>query len=249
MTGEFNVVKTKNEIIDWIRTYFAQQPSAKGAVIGISGGKDSTIVAKLLVEAIGSDRVYGVLMPNGHQSDIEDAIHVCKMLDINWTRVDISQAYNSVVNSIQSETRSPVLLSEQSKINIAPRLRMTTLYAIGQTMGYRVAGTGNKSEGYVGYCTKWGDTAHDFNPIGDLTKEQVVALGDILGLPYDLVHKVPSDGLTGKTDEDNLGFTYAQVAEVIETGKTDNEEAHIAIRKAHVGSRHKFSDIPKYVLS
>ena len=248
MTKVFDAHKVKNEIIQWIRNYFNSQPSAKGAVIGISGGKDSTVVAKLLVEALGADRVYGVLMPNGHQSDIEDSIHVCKILDIDWTQVDISNSYNGIIDSIQNQTKRPVLLNDQAKINIAPRLRMTTLYAIGQSLGYRVAGTGNKSEAYVGYCTKWGDTAHDFNPIADLTKEQVVAVGDALGLPYDLVHKAPSDGLTGKTDEDSLGFTYAQVEEMIETGKVEDEEAYNKIRKAYMGSRHKFSEIPKYMI-
>lgn len=248
MAKVFDAHKVKDEIIQWIRTYFERQPSARGAVIGISGGKDSTVVAKLLVEALGADRVYGVLMPNGYQSDIEDAIHVCRILDIDWTQVDISKAYNGVLESIQCDTKRPVLLTDQSKINIAPRLRMTTLYAIGQSLGYRVAGTGNRSEAYVGYCTKWGDTAHDFNPIADLTKEQVVAVGDALGLPYDLVHKTPSDGLTGKTDEDNLGFTYAQVAEVIENGDIEDEVAFDKIRKAYLGSRHKFTPIPRYVL-
>lgn len=244
MTTKFNAKKTKDDIVEWIRTYFAQQPSAKGAVIGISGGKDSTIVATLLVEALGAERVYGVLMPNGHQADIEDSIRVCALLGIDYQIVDIKYTFDNLVHEIEYHSGD---ISEQAKINIAPRLRMTTLYAIGQTMGYRVVGTGNKSEAYVGYCTKWGDTAHDFNPIGNLTKEQVVAIGDVLGLPHELVHKAPSDGLTGKTDEDNLGFTYTQVAEVIETGKTNDEEVYQSIRKAHLGSRHKFSDIPKFI--
>lgn len=246
MAKVFDAHKVKDEIIQWIRTYFERQPSAKGAVIGISGGKDSTVVAKLLVEAIGADRVYGVLMPNGHQADIDDSIRVCNVLGIGYKTVNIGHAFDSLVHSMEYGWYEDI--SEQAKINIAPRLRMTTLYAIGQSLGYRVAGTGNKSEAYVGYCTKWGDTAHDFNPIADLTKEQVVAVGDALGLPYDLVHKTPSDGLTGKTDEDNLGFTYEQVAEVIENGDIEDEVAYDKIRKAYLGSRHKFAPIPRYIL-
>jgi NAD+ synthase len=243
MRKDFNAEKVSEGIINWIREYFNNQPGAKGAVIGISGGKDSTVVSKLLVEALGRDRVFGVLMPNGVQKDIDDSLKVVETVGINYKIVNIAKAYNGLLEGIAEEN-----LSLDAKINIAPRLRMTTLYAIAANLHYRVCGTGNRSEGFVGYTTKWGDNAYDFNLIGNLTTEEVVAVGDSLGLPYDLVHKTPSDGLSGKSDEEKLGVTYKQINEYIENGTSGDEEADEKIRLKYEYNKHKGTLPPKYEL-
>ena len=234
MRKNFNPAKECENIIKWIGEYFKNQPSAKGAIIGISGGKDSLIAAKLLVEALGKERVFGVLIPNGVQKDIGDSLKVVDILGINHKIVNIEKAYNGLLESIVENN-----LSIDAKINIPPRLRMTTLYAIAMSMHYRVCGTGNKSEGFVGYTTKWGDNAFDFNPIGDLTTEEVIAVGDSLGLPYELVHKTPSDGLSGQSDEEKLGFTYKQINDYIEKGSCGDAEVDRCIRLKHEYNTHK----------
>lgn len=241
MRKDFNAEKECENIINWIREYFKNQPSAKGAIIGISGGKDSSVTSQLLVKALGKERVFGVLMPNGEQKDISDSLRIVDILGINYKIVNIEKAYNGLLEGIADEK-----LSIDAKINIPPRLRMTTLYAIGTSMNYRVCGTGNKSEGFVGYTTKWGDNAFDFNPIGDLTTEEVVAIGDFLGLPYELVHKTPSDGLSGKSDEEKLGFSYKQINEYIENGSCGDKEVDEKIRLKHEYNEHKRNLPPKY---
>lgn len=241
MRKDFNSEKECKNIINWIREYFKAQPNAKGAIIGISGGKDSSVTAKLLVEALGKERVFGVLMPNGEQKDIEDSLKVVDILGINYKIINIEKAYSGLLDAIQENS-----LSIDAKINIPPRLRMTTLYALGANMNYRVCGTGNKSEGFVGYTTKWGDNAYDFNPIGDLTTEEVVAVGDFLGLPHELVHKTPSDGLSGQSDEEKLGFSYKQINEYIEYGSCGDKEIDDKIKLKHEYNKHKRNLPPKY---
>lgn len=243
MRESFKVEKVCEEIKEWIREYFEKQPNAKGSIIGISGGKDSTITSKLLVEALGKERVFGVLMPNGEQKDIEDSLKIVDLLGINYKVVNIEKAYKGLLEELNEES-----LSKDGKINIPPRLRMTTLYAIGSSMHYRVCGTGNKSEGFVGYTTKWGDNAYDFNPIGDLTTEEVIAVGDYLGLPYELVHKTPSDGLTGESDEEKLGFTYKQINDYMEKGTSGDKEVDDKIKAKHDYNKHKGILPPKYEL-
>ena len=235
--------KIYNKIIKGIRNY-CTNTGCRGFTIGISGGKDSTVVAKLLVDAIGADKVLGVLMPNGKQSDIFDSIRVCHLLGINYHTVNIRNIYNSIISAIHepqtSQTKMIVdidgswypetepedrvattntgfqfQVSPKARTNISPRLRMTVLYAIAQSIGYRVCGTGNKSEHYIGWYTKWGDGACDFNPIANLTCTEVVELGHYLGLPAELVDKTPADGLTGKSDEENFGFTYRELDEYL----------------------------------
>jgi len=234
MRANFNVRNECENIINWIKEYFKDQPSAKGAIIGISGGKDSLVAAKLLVEALGKEKVFGVLMPNGEQKDIDDSLRVVDLLGINYKTVNIEKAYNGLLENIQEDT-----LSNDAKINISPRLRMTTLYAIGASLHYRVCGTGNKSEGFVGYTTKWGDNAFDFNPIGDLTTEEVIAVGDSLRLPNELVHKTPSDGLTGQSDEEKLGFSYKQINDYIEEGSSYDNEVDKKIKLKNEYNKHK----------
>lgn len=233
-----------NQCVDWIKNWFENESGgAKGVIIGISGGKDSTVVAGLCVKALGKDKVLGVLMPNGEQSDIDDSIEICEYLGIEYKTVNINDMYADFLTNLRL---AGVQTSDHTRTNIPPRIRMTTLYAIGQELGYRVVGTGNASEAYVGYFTKWGDGACDFNPIGNLTTEQVVAIGDELGLPYDLVHKTPADGLCGKTDEDNLGYSYADVNAVMDYGSCGDEEIDKKISKAYIYSQHKRNPIPKF---
>lgn len=241
MRKDFNAKLVKDEIIKWIKDYF-ESSNGKGAVVGISGGKDSTVVSKLLVEALGKDKVFTVLMPNGEQKDINDSLRVVENLGVSYKVVNIEKAYKGFLEEI--EVDCDFKIADQPKTNIPPRLRMTTLYAIAGTLGFRVAGTGNKSEGFVGYSTKWGDGAHDFNPIADLTTEEVVAVGKELNLPEDLINKAPSDGLTGKTDEDNLGFTYKQINEVIDNGTCGDKELDKKILQRHEWNKHKTEAIP-----
>lgn len=195
------------QIIQWMSD-FKIKNNVNGVVLGLSGGKDSTTVAMLAKKVFG-DNVLAVSMPNGDQKDISDVQNIAKALDLDIVTVNIKNAFDQLIN------KTCIELSEQAKINIAPRLRMTTLYGIAQTMGYLVIGTGNKSEAMIGWTTKFGDSACDFNPIGHLTCREVIEIGIELADEFDLRHdyivKKPADGLTGKTDEDNLGFTYEEL--------------------------------------
>lgn len=247
----------KETIVNWIREY-SEATNTKGYVIGISGGKDSTVVAKLLCDAVGSEKVLGVLMPNGEQKDIKDSIEVCNLLGIDYQVVNIHDSYLNIISQIENNVEvlypgddgsfsaktnkdHEYWVSKESKINIAPRLRMITLYTIAQSLGYRVCGTGNRSERYVGYTTKWGDSAADINPIAGLTCSDVIKLGDELGLPHHLVHKIPSDGLTGMSDEEKFGFTYDQLDRYITQEPTDDvpDEVIRLIDEKHKKSTHK----------
>ncbi len=243
----------KESIIQWIKDWFdTQSNGAEGIVIGISGGKDSTVVAKLCVEAIGKERVFGVLMPNGKQKDIADSQRVCDLLGIRYIVVNISDMYYDFIRNISSEEitlstedHNVVFLSDETKVNICPRIRMTTLYAIAQTKNYRVAGTGNATERVLGYFTKWGDGACDFNPLGFLTCTEVIRLGLDLDLPEELINKAPSDGLTGKTDEEQFGYSYKEIDEVL-LEKVDNGEIYEFIQKLYDKNEHKIQPIKMY---
>ncbi|HAZ90526.1 MAG TPA: NAD(+) synthase [Eubacterium sp.] len=240
---EFDAKKIKNEIVEWIRNWFEGNGKGCNAVVGISGGKDSSVVAALCVEALGADRVIGVLMPNDIQSDIGYAKLLVDHLGIKNYTINIKESYNAVYNSVSKVIGE---VSEQTSINMAPRVRMTVLYAVSQSMNGRVANTCNLSEDWVGYSTKYGDAAGDFSPISDLTVEEVRLLGIELGLPKELVYKVPSDGLCGRTDEDKLGFTYKTLDTYIRTGVCEDEKTKERIDYLHRINKFKLEPIAAY---
>ena len=195
----------RDHIVKWIQDYFMQNgPNAK-AVVGISGGKDSSIVAALCVEALGKDRVIGVKMPQGKQYDIDYSNVLIEHLGIKSYEVNIDQAVDSLLGAIVG---SGIGLTEAMRVNTPARVRMSVLYGIAAAVGGRVANTCNKSEDYVGYSTKFGDAAGDFSPLANYTVREVLDIGEALDLPAGLLEKTPEDGLSGKTDEDNLGFSY-----------------------------------------
>jgi len=226
----FNVEKVANDLVKWLNDWFDENGPGCSAVIGISGGKDSSVTAALCVRALGADRVIGVLMPNGEQYDIDVAQALVRHLGIRSYVVNIKDAYEGVVNAAKA---AGVELSNQSYINLAPRLRMSTLYAVSQSYNGRVINTCNLSEDWVGYSTRYGDSVGDVCPLGKLTVAEVKELGTYLGLPDMFVHKVPSDGLCGKTDEDNLGFTYAVLDRYIRTGEIDDPDTKALIDRKH----------------
>ena len=226
----FDVKKVKEDLVNWLNQWFAENGPGCNAVIGISGGKDSSVTAALCVKALGADRVIGVLMPNGEQYDINVSEALVKHLGIRSYVVNIKDAYDGVVNAAKA---AGVELSNQSYINLAPRIRMSTLYAVSQSYNGRVINTCNLSEDWVGYSTRYGDSVGDVCPLGKLTVAEVKEMGTYLGLPDMFVHKVPSDGLCGKTDEDNLGFTYAVLDRYIRTGEIDDPETKALIDRKH----------------
>lgn len=241
----FDANREIRKVIMWIQNWFMENGPTANAVIGISGGKDSTIIAKLLVDALGKDRVIGVMMPNGVQPDISDSERVIEFLGIKGYEVNIYDQYNAEVSALREAGIEP---TKDTLINIGPRLRMTTLYAIAQSLpnGGRVCNTCNASEDYIGYSTKYGDAAGDFSPCADFTVTEMLQIGDALGLPYELVHKTPSDGLCGKTDEDNLGFTYAELDKYIKTGFIKDLDKKAIIDRKHRLNLHKLKTIPTY---
>ena len=246
-------VKTKNEIVEWIREYFEENGKGCKAVIGISGGKDSSIAAALCAEALGKDRVVGVLMPNGVQSDISDSVKLVEFLGIPYVELNIGDAFQAMKAMLEGSADLLALsgttgITKDTEVNLPPRLRMSTLYAVGQMLpgGARVVNTCNASEDYVGYSTKYGDAAGDFSPLSHLLVHEVRQIGDILGLPYDLVYKTPSDGLSGQDDEQKLGFTYAALDKYVLTGVCEDEATKAKIDRLHRINLHKLRLMPAY---
>lgn len=225
----FDALKVKNDIVKWIRDWFEKNGKGCNAVIGISGGKDSSAVAALCVEALGKDRVIGVLMPNGEQFDIDVSKSLVEFLEIKSYTLNIKEAFDSIINQVEGMTD----ISPFTKTNLPPRIRMAALYAVSQSFNGRVANTCNLSEDWVGYSTKYGDSAGDFSPLSRLTVQEVKAVARVCGLPDEFVEKVPIDGLCGKTDEDNLGFTYAVLDKYIRTGVCEDENIKMKIDSMH----------------
>lgn len=236
----FDARKVKNECVQWIRDFFEESGKGCNAVIGISGGKDSSVVAALCVEALGKERVIGVLMPNGEQADIDMARLLVSHLDIRHYVVNIRDAIEGVKKNL------PFDMTAQSEQNLPPRIRMSVLYAVSQSHNGRVANTCNLSEDWVGYSTRYGDSVGDFSPCSNLTVNEVKMIGRELGLPDRLVDKAPSDGLCGKTDEDNLGFTYAMLDRYIRTGEIDDEEKKQLIDHKHRINLFKLKLMPAF---
>lgn len=231
----FDALKVKNEIVIWIKEWFEQNGLGCNAVVGISGGKDSSVVAALCVEALGAERVVGVLMPNGVQHDIDMAKKLVDHLKIKRFIINIKDTYDAMIKQVSENIE---FVTEQTRINLAPRIRMSALYAVSQSVNGRVANTCNLSEDWVGYATRYGDAVGDFSPLSYLTVTEVKEIGKVLELPNELVNKTPIDGLCGKTDEENLGFTYAVLDKYIRTGICENKE--IKDRIDHLNKINKF---------
>ncbi len=238
----FNAEVVKNECVQWIREFFEKNGKGCNAVIGISGGKDSSIAAALCVEALGKDRVIGVLMPQGVQHDIDMAHLLVNHLGIKHYVVNIKDAVDSLIGSLPADLE----LTAQTKQNLPPRIRMSTLYAVSQSCNGRVCNTCNLSEDWVGYSTRYGDSVGDFSPMSNLTVTEVKEIGRILGLPDVLVDKTPIDGLCGKTDEENLGFTYAELDVYIRTGEIEDKAKKELIDRKHVMNLFKLQLMPSF---
>ena len=225
----FDALKVKNDIVQWIRDWFEINGKGCNAIVAISGGKDSSVVAALCVEALGKDRVYGVLLPNGDQFDIDVSYALVEHLGIRHYTINIKDCFDGLVNQLQANLE----VQTQTITNLPPRLRMAATYAVSQSLNGRVANTCNLSEDWVGYATRYGDGAGDFSPLSKLTVQEVKAVGRELGLPSMFVDKVPIDGLQSKTDEDNLGFTYAVLDRYIRTGEIDDQATKERIDYLH----------------
>ncbi|MBR4831867.1 MAG: NAD(+) synthase [Butyrivibrio sp.] len=243
--AKIDASKEIENITSWIQNWFEENGPKASAVIGLSGGKDSTIVAALLVKALGKERVVGVLMPNGEQKDIEDSKQVAKLLGIKSYIVNINPAVEGEKKALAD---AGIELGNDAVINTPPRIRMTTLYAIAQSLpnGGRVANTCNGSEDYVGYSTKYGDAAGDFSPCANFLVTHMRQIGDALGLPKELIHKTPSDGLCGLSDEDKLGFTYDTLDKYILTGVCEDTAVKEKIDRLHKINLHQLQTIPTY---
>ena len=239
----FDALKVKNDIVQWIRDWFEKNGKGCKAVIGISGGKDSSVVAALCAEALGKENVFGVMMPNGEQFDIDVSKALVEHLGIDSVVFNIKGAYDGVVTELMHHFDE---FTTQAKTNLPPRLRMAVLYAVSQNINGRVANTCNLSEDWVGYNTKYGDGAGDFSPLSKLTVQEVKAVGRALGLPSMFVDKVPIDGLQSKTDEDNLGFTYAVLDRYIREGICEDEEIRRKIDQKHEANLFKLQPMPTF---
>ena len=239
----FDVKKVKNEIVEWIRNWFEQNGKDCMAVVGISGGVDSSVVTALCVKALGKDRVFGIKMPCGEQPDIEYANMLIKYLEIKSYTMNIWDAVIGIDNQFPTD----IEVSKQTTINLPPRIRMAALYAISQSLNGRVVNTCNMSESYVGFDTRYGDSAGELSPLANLTKTEVIALAKELGLPDELVHKTPQDGLTGLTDEQSFGFSYAELDAYIRDGIEPSEEVKAKIDSMHEKNLFKLQPMPSFV--
>ena len=236
----FDADKVTKECVAWIVDFFEKNGKGCNAVVGISGGKDSSVVAALCAKALGKDRVVGVLMPCGVQGDIDCAYELVDHLGIRRYEVNIKDAIEGIKKAFPAD----LAMTEQASNNLPPRIRMSVLYAVSQCVNGRVANTCNLSEDYVGYSTRYGDSAGDFSPLSRLTVDEVKQIGRVLGLPDRLVDKVPIDGLCGKTDEDNLGFTYAELDRYIRTGEIEDMDKKAIIDRKHVMNKFKLELMP-----
>ena len=239
----FDAKKVKEDLVKWMKEWFDENGPGCNAVLGISGGKDSSVAAAICVEALGKERVFGVLMPNGEQFDIDVSKSLCEHLGIEYRVVNIQKAYQGLLEEIEGKVPE---ITTQSLCNLPPRLRMSTVYAVAQCVNGRVINTCNLSEDWVGYSTRYGDSVGDVSPLSNLTVDEVKAIGRELGLPSMFVDKTPIDGLCGKTDEDNLGFTYEELDDYIRTGVITNQDIKARIDLLHHKNRFKVEPMPGF---
>lgn len=239
----FDAKKITQQCVEWIKNFFEENGKDCNAVLGISGGKDSSVAAALCVEALGKDRVIGVLMPCGEQHDIDCAYKLVNHLGIKHYEINIKDAVEGLINNMPKDMD----FSVQAKTNLPPRIRMATVYAVSQSCNGRVVNTCNLSEDWVGYSTRYGDAAGDFSPMSNLTVTEVKEIGRYLNLPDDLVDKTPIDGLCGKTDEENLGFTYAELDVYIRTGYIEDKAKKEIIDTKHRNNLFKLQLMPTFV--
>ena len=239
---EFNTADAVEKCILWIKNFFLENGKDCNAVIGISGGKDSSVAAALCVKALGKERVIGVLMPQGEQFDIDYSKELCEFLGIENYTLNIKDAVDGIYSAIGDSFK----ILPQTKFNIPPRVRMTCLYAVAQSKNGRVVNTCNLSEDWVGYSTRYGDSVGDFSPLSHFTVQEVKAIGRFLGLPEKFIEKPPIDGLCGKTDEDNLGFTYKELDDYIRLGIEPKAETKERIDRLHKMNLFKLSFMPTF---
>lgn len=240
--GGFNAKKVKDDIVTWIRDWFQENGIDCNAIIGISGGTDSSVVAALCVEALGSDNVKGLLMPCGEQDDIQYSYFLCGWLGICFEVLNIFDAASAIIEQFPSNLK----ISKQTITNLPARIRMSALYAYSQSIGGRVANTSNLSEDWIGYSTRFGDSVGDFSPLSRFTKTEVKLIGKELGLNEELLNKVPADGLCNKTDEENFGFTYDVLDKYIRTGEIKDKKIKLIIDQMHVKNKFKLKPMPCY---
>lgn len=247
--------KTKKEIIEWIQQYFEKKAPDCSAIIGISGGKDSSVAAALCAEAIGAERLIGVLMPNGKQEDILYARELTDYLNIPSMELNIGDTVEILGKTLEKnfelcKISGQKALTKETSINLPARVRMTVLYAVAQMMpqGARVVNTSNRSEDFVGYATKYGDSAGDFSPLSGILVHEVKQLGKALGLPEKFVEKTPSDGLSGMSDEEKLGFTYDALDRYIVSGICKSHDIKKKIDGLHEKNLHKIKPMPGFIL-
>ena len=239
----FDAKKVKNDIVNWITKWFEENGKDCNAIVGISGGVDSSVVTALCVKALGKNRVFGIKMPCGEQPDIEHANMLIKYLGIKSYTMNIWDAVIGIDNQFPTD----IEVSKQTTINLPPRIRMATLYAISQSLNGRVMNTCNMSESYVGFDTRYGDSAGDLSPLANLTKTEVIALAKELALPDELAHKTPQDGLTGLTDEQSFGFTYAELDAYIRDGIEPSDDVKTKIDSMHEKNLFKLQPMPSFV--
>lgn len=244
MSGyRFDAREACSFIVNWIKGYFILNGNEyTNAIIGISGGKDSSVAAALCVQALGASRVIGVLMPEHTQNDIEDSKKLCNFLNIASTTIDIGPTVETLYTAIDDMV--DFNMTEQVFTNTPARIRMTVLYAMAALYKGRVVNTCNMSEDYIGYSTKYGDSAGDFAPLMNYTVSEVLAIGEVLGLPHELLYKAPSDGMCGKTDEENLGFTYQELDRMLREGTCPKVSTAYSISSRHTRNLHKLTKMP-----